>query len=43
MSMDKKIKANRVRFVLLRSLGDAFICDDYTDNELNEALAGADA
>jgi 3-dehydroquinate synthase len=43
MRMDKKVKASRVRFVLLHSLGDAYLCDDYTASDLNDALAGADA
>ncbi len=40
MQMDKKVKANKVRFVLLRSLGDAFVSDDYADADLDAALSG---
>jgi 3-dehydroquinate synthase len=43
MQMDKKVKANRLRFVLLRSLGDAYVTSDYDDAALESALAPADS
>ena len=43
MFMDKKVKANKLRFVLLRSLGDAYVSDDYAESDLDAALSGADA
>ena len=42
MSLDKKVKANKLRFVLLRSLGDAFVTADFAEAELEAVLAGAD-
>lgn len=41
MQMDKKAKANKLRFVLLRSLGDAVVTADYADDDLATALAAA--
>lgn len=38
MAVDKKVKAGRVRLVLLRKLGDAFICDDFDAVRLQETL-----
>lgn len=43
MRLDKKVKSKRIRLVLLRSLGDAFISDTYEDASLERALAGARA
>jgi len=43
MQMDKKALASRVRFVLLRSLGDAFVTADYAPDALAQALQAADA
>lgn len=43
MFMDKKVKASKLRFVLLRSLGDAYLSDDYAESDLDAALSGADA
>jgi 3-dehydroquinate synthetase len=37
---DKKFKEGRIRFVLLRSLGDAFVCEDLTEADLRWALEG---
>jgi len=41
MQMDKKVKANRPRFVLLRSLGSAYVTSDYDAAALDRALAPA--
>jgi 3-dehydroquinate synthetase len=36
MLMDKKVKANKLRYVLLRTLGEAFIEEDVSaENVLN--------
>lgn len=43
MSMDKKVKAKRMRFILLRSLGDAFVSDNFEEEALDRVLAGASA
>jgi len=42
MSLDKKVKANKLRFVQLRSLGDAFVTADFAEAKLEAVLAGAD-
>jgi 3-dehydroquinate synthase len=39
LSHDKKRRAGRVRFVLLRAPGDAFLCDDVDEDEARAALA----
>jgi 3-dehydroquinate synthase len=41
MGMDKKVQQKRLRFVLLRGLGDAFVTSDYDAERLNAILAGA--
>jgi 3-dehydroquinate synthase len=38
MSMDKKVAAKQLRFVLLRSLGDAFVTSDYDAGLLTRIL-----
>ena len=38
----KKVKANKLRFVLLRSLGDAFVTADFEEAKFEAVLAGAD-
>jgi 3-dehydroquinate synthase len=38
MSADKKVKAGRVRLVLLRAIGEAYISGDYTDAALQDTL-----
>lgn len=40
MGRDKKFEAGQIRFVLLRSLGDAFLSDTVTREDLQRALAG---
>lgn len=35
---DKKMNAGQIRFILLRTLGDAIITDDVSDEEMMEAL-----
>jgi 3-dehydroquinate synthase len=39
MRIDKKVKAGRVRLVLLRGIGHAFLTADYVDATLRETLA----
>lgn len=40
MAVDKKVLAGRLRFILLRGLGAAFIADDVVLSVLREALTG---
>ena len=42
MQMDKKVQANRLRFVLLGSIGDAFVSDEFSEDRLNEVLRRVD-
>ena len=35
---DKKVLHGRIRFVLLHSIGDAFLCDDVSEQEVMEAI-----
>jgi len=42
MGMDKKVQKKQLRFVLLRSLGEAYVCADYDHGRLY-ALIGAEA
>ena len=39
MGHDKKVEGGRIKFILLRTLGDAFICDQYDPLALNAVLA----
>jgi 3-dehydroquinate synthase len=39
MRIDKKVKAGRIRLVLLRGVGNAFIAGDYADDALRDTLA----
>ena len=39
MRIDKKVKQGRIRFVLLRSIGTAFVTADYAEPALSRALA----
>jgi len=38
MQVDKKNRGGRIRLVLLRAIGDAFVCDDYPDREFRQVL-----
>ena len=38
MGTDKKRKSNRVRFVLLRDVGDPVLCDDVPDQKVLSVL-----
>jgi 3-dehydroquinate synthase len=38
MQLDKKVARGRVRLVLLRSIGDAVLRDDYDDERLRAVL-----
>jgi len=38
MDMDKKVRAKQLRFVLLRSLGDAYVTSDYDADLLDRVL-----
>lgn len=38
MSMDKKVLAGRIRLVLLKTIGEAFVCSDYPQETLHAVL-----
>jgi 3-dehydroquinate synthase len=42
MQMDKKVQAKRLRFVLLRTIGDALVTDEFSEDRLNEVLRRGD-
>ena len=42
MQMDKKVQAKRLRFVLLRSIGEAYVTDKFSEARLNEVLGRGD-
>ena len=42
MGMDKKAQNKSLRFVLLKSLGDAFVTADYDESRLRKVLGAAD-
>jgi len=41
MGVDKKVEAGRIRFVLFRKLGEAFVSGDYDANALRATLTEA--
>lgn len=41
MLLDKKVQAKRIRLVLLRELGDAFLSSDYDERKLDAVLRSA--
>ncbi len=41
MAQDKKVQDGRLRFVLARDIGDAFVCDDVPGDALRAVLADA--
>ncbi len=43
MSLDKKVAAKRLRFILLKSIGSAYIADNVTDALLSQVLERDDA
>jgi 3-dehydroquinate synthetase len=42
MKLDKKVQQKRLRFVLLKSLGEAFVSSDYAPERLRAILRAAD-
>lgn len=42
MKMDKKVRAKQLRFVLLKSIGDAWVTKDFSEARLNEVLRRGD-
>ena len=42
MEMDKKVQAGKLRFVLLKSIGDAYVSSDFSEARLNELLQQGD-
>jgi 3-dehydroquinate synthase len=38
MAVDKKVQAGRVRFVLFKSIGEAFVTDDYSESALQQTI-----
>ena len=43
MQGDKKVLAGKVRFILLRKIGEAFVSADVSDDALDDVLASAEA
>ena len=42
MDMDKKVQAKQLRFVLLKSIGEAFVTNDFPESRLDEVLQRGD-
>ncbi len=42
MEMDKKVQAKQLRFVLLHSIGDAYVTGNFSEARLNEVLGRGD-
>lgn len=42
MEMDKKVQNKKLRFVLLKSIGNAYVTGEYSESRLNEVLLRAD-
>lgn len=42
MGMDKKVKQKRLRFVLLRALGDAYLATSYDKDKLQQIIGASD-
>lgn len=40
MRVDKKNRQGKIRLVLMRGIGEAFICDDYPESDFRQVLAG---
>ena len=40
MKIDKKVQAGRIRLVLMRRIGDAFVTADYSEAALSRTLQG---
>jgi 3-dehydroquinate synthase len=40
MRIDKKVKAGKLRFILMRGIGRAFVTSDYPEDALEATLAG---
>ncbi len=40
MRLDKKVRDKRLRFILLKTLGEAYLCDDVSEARLAEVLSG---
>jgi 3-dehydroquinate synthase len=38
MAVDKKVIDGNIRLILLKKLGDAFICDDYQEELLGQVV-----
>jgi 3-dehydroquinate synthase len=43
MQVDKKNRDGRIRLILMRAIGDAFICDEYPDDEFQAVLKSGQA
>lgn len=43
MRVDKKNRGGRIRLVLMRAIGDSFVCDDYPDDHFQRVLRGGES